>query len=136
MTDKKISELAVLTVPTLDDLLAIVNSGDTKQISVDNLLSSLRDQLTYVEIDHTDSPYTVADNISVVLVDTSGGNVTVALPALAASNKNRIWIKNLGAGTVTVDGDGTEEIDGDETKVLAQFSTLQVLAASTGWWIL
>jgi len=37
MTDKKISELTELTTPTTNDLLAIVNSGETKKIQHGNL---------------------------------------------------------------------------------------------------
>ncbi len=41
MSDKKISELPPLTSPTLQDLLAIVNSSLTKKITLDDLFKSI-----------------------------------------------------------------------------------------------
>jgi len=43
MSDKKITELSPLTAPTLDDLLAIVNSSVTKKITLRDLFKSLFD---------------------------------------------------------------------------------------------
>lgn len=70
MTDsKKITALNELTSPSETDWMAIVNSGETKKITVDNLLSSKRfitpDSLTLVA-------GTSTDNINDVLVAFDG----------------------------------------------------------------
>lgn len=130
MPDKRISELTEITAPTHTDVLPIVNAATTKKVTIANLVGS------FVAIDDTDSPYALGDSIAIILGDTSAGNITVNLPAAADSVGRRIWIKNLGVGTVTVDGNGAETIDDDLTQILAQYSTLQIISDGSEWWIL
>lgn len=67
-----------------------------------------------VVIDNTLSPYTVAANVSIVAVNTSGGAVTVNLPA-SVKLYRCILIKdvtgNAGANNITISGNGNN-IDG------------------------
>jgi len=62
------------------------------------------------------SDTTLTENDDVVLVDTSGGSVTVALPPAAKVPGVEWRVKKMtAANTVTIDPDGTETIDGAST---------------------
>lgn len=136
MPDKRISELTELATAESTDVLPIVNSGETKKITTANLLGSFAPDFDYVAIDDTDSPYALAGHISIVLADTTGGDITVDLPAAAGSDKRIVWIKNIGSGTLTIDGSGAEEIDAETTQLLTQYSTAQLVCDGSEWWIL
>lgn len=73
-----------------------------------------------------------------VLVDASGGNVTISLPAVATGVfEFRIKKIDSSANTVTVDGSGVEQIDGALTQVIStQYVTLVIINSSTAWWII
>jgi len=80
-----------------------------------------------------------------VLVDATGANRTITLPALSAAyngTTGRGYIFNVQkidatANTVTVDGDGSETINGATTKVLAaQYESMQIQAGPAEWSIL
>lgn len=90
------------------------------------------------------SPLVVTGNTTLtgsyrnVLVDASGGNVTITLPAVATGNYE-FRIKKIDASgfTVTVDGNGVEAIDGALTQVIStQYVTLVIINSSTAWWII
>lgn len=72
-------------------------------------------------IDNTDSPYTVLLNANhnVVIVDASGGAVTVALPPVANWTDQFIIVKKTDAtNNITISPDGSETIDGSADHVL------------------
>lgn len=82
-----------------------------------------------------DTTLTLDDDM--VLVDTSGGAVTITLPP-AADAVNKVYtIKNAdtGANAVTVDGDGSETIDGSTTAVLGALDSITIVSDGTEWWI-
>jgi hypothetical protein len=68
-----------------------------------------------------DTPYTVPDWNYQVLVNATGGAVTVVLPAAANNTGRDIDVKKTdsSANAVTVDGNGAETIDGSATKVIS-----------------
>lgn len=72
-----------------------------------------------------------------VRADTSGGSVTLTLPAAATVTGYRLDIKKIASShTLTVDGDGTETIDGSAT--LSWSTTNQsysIISDGTQWWI-
>lgn len=77
-----------------------------------------------------------------ILVDASGGAVTINLPAVATlfnSPTGAVFvIKKIDASvnTVTVDGDGSETIDGATTQVLlAQWNSYTIQSNGTAWFI-
>ena len=75
----------------------------------------------------------------VLLVDASGGDVTVSLPALVASAGKVFHVKKTdsSANTVTLDGDGSETIDGATTIVTAtQYTAWSVCAGPSEWSLL
>lgn len=81
---------------------------------------------------------TLAGSYRNVLVDASGGNVTITLPAVAAGVfEFRIKKIDSSANTVTVDGAGSEVIDGQLTQVISsQYVTLVIINSNTAWWII
>ena len=66
------------------------------------------------------------------------GTFTLTLPAVASGDAGKeIRIKNMGTGTITVDGDSTSTIDGQQTIDLdVEFSSITLVAtgnASASW---
>ena len=53
--------------------------------------------------------YTAADEM-VILVDSSGGSITITLPPAATNPSKVYWIKNVGTGDVIVKGDSSIEL--------------------------
>jgi hypothetical protein len=88
---------------------------------------------TVVEIDNTDSPYS-PDDEEVIIADSSAGNITISLPAIA-SNQSKVYsVKNIGTGTVTLDGNASETIDGATTlDIIIQYDAPKIVATSTEW---
>jgi len=71
----------------------------------------------------------------VILVDATGGNRTMTLPAVAGLSGRMYTIKKIDNSNneVIVDGNGAETIDGDVTAVLTiPFSSVTVVADETG----
>jgi len=93
---------------------------------------------TFVHIDNTDSPYTPGGE-GIILCDTTGGAITINLPAVASSSGVLYRVKklNASANNVTLDGNGTETIDDSLTKdITAQYESLDVFCDGTEWWVL
>lgn len=64
----------------------------------------------------------------------ASGNVTITLPT-SVGNSNLYTIKNIGAGTVTIDTTGGETIDGDLTLILPlQFTSVDLISNNSGNW--
>lgn len=90
-------------------------------------------------IDNGDSPYTVVAADYTILVDASGGAVTVTLPAASSSLGRVLSIKaiDVSGGSVTIDGDGSETIDSATTQVIsAQYDVITVQCDGTQWWLI
>jgi len=80
-----------------------------------------------------------ASNEMVILVNASGGTVTITLPAAATNSSKVYWIKNTGAsGTVTIKGDSSDEtIDGEVSIDLTlQYQYVMIICDSANWHIL
>jgi hypothetical protein len=73
-----------------------------------------------VEITSASSPYTPGDEYT-ILVDASGGAVTIALPAVATRQERiyRVFKIDTSGNSVTIDPNGAETIDGMSTYVLS-----------------
>lgn len=84
-----------------------------------------------------DSPYSASTGED-VLVDASGGNVTVNLPAASGNSGETIMVKKTdnSVNTVTIDGNSTETIDGNLTEVISgQYDSIQVVCDGSNWYI-
>jgi hypothetical protein len=74
---------------------------------------------------------------STVLVDASGGAVTVTLPAASTSTGLIYTIKSIDStNTVTIDGNGSETIDGATTQTLTTDESMTLQCDGSAWYIL
>lgn len=86
-----------------------------------------------VSVATTNIAYTLGADNNVLLCN---GTFTVNLPAVASSSRRVYTIKNIGSGTVTLDGNGSETIDGATTQTLAQYDSLTVVCDGSNWYII
>jgi hypothetical protein len=82
--------------------------------------------------------YTAVSTDEAIMVDASGGPVTITLPS-AGGNAGKLYkIKKIDTtgGAVTIDGSGAETIDGSATAVITTpYVSLAVQCDGTEWWI-
>lgn len=79
--------------------------------------------------------YTATSDDHTIRIDTTSGNVTIALPT-AASSVGRIYTfkKTVAANTATIDPSGAETIDGSSTSTLSsQYDKLTIQSNGTSW---
>ena len=91
-------------------------------------------------ISNTDSPYTVLATDDIIVVDCSGGVVTVNLPAVTATPK-RLEIKdatgNSGANNITVNRNGSDTIDGGTSSTLStNYASLTLCSDGSSQWMI
>ena len=88
---------------------------------------------------NADTPYTLIATDQLLLVDTSSGNVTVNLTAIANEDgRDLIVMKStLDDYAITLDGNSSETINGSTTKIIqSQYGGLHIRCdASVGWLI-
>jgi hypothetical protein len=82
-------------------------------------------------LEHTIIPITTDNQ---VVICNSGSALTLTLPSTVGSNEV-YYIKNIGAGAVTITSTGPDLIDGASTKVLAQYESANLLDYTVGVWI-
>lgn len=90
--------------------------------------------ITSVNVDTT-----LDDTYFTVLVDASGANRIITLPAAAGVTGIVYNIKktDLSINTVTIDGNGAETIDGKTTKVITtQYENVTIQSDGANWVIL
>jgi len=86
----------------------------------------------YFNLDEITSDTTLTSAYQVILVDTSGGNVTLILPAAADNEKREYYIKNISTGVVTIDGNDAEKVEWEETlKLKLQGDSVHIICAGT-----
>lgn len=95
-----------------------------------------------VSYDHTLSPYTITGTQQFVLIDPSGGDVTVNMPDAATYPGREIKLKlteNSNANTVTLQCQGADTIDGAASNTTAldtQYEAISVVSdGGTNWFI-
>lgn len=85
------------------------------------------------------SNYAVIAQDLTILVNATGGNRTITLPAAASNNGRVLNIKKIDASgnTVTIDGNASETIDGATTQVITtQWTSYQIQSDGSAWYIL
>ena len=86
-----------------------------------------------IRIISTASPYTVIEVSHKIFCDTTGGDITILLPA--GVNGTEYVIYNTGANDVIVTPNGAEEIDGaNSTKTFAAGVLTITYETTEGWW--
>ena len=94
-----------------------------------------------VSLDNTDSPYTITGTQQFVLIDPTGGDVTVNMPDAATYPGRQIFFKLTqvaGANTVTLQRQGADTIDGATTytDLDLQYESISTVSnGSDGWFI-
>ena len=91
-------------------------------------------------IDSTDSPYSVLSTDQYLIVDATGGDVTINLPAVSAvgSDARSLSIKRIDGSlnTVVLEANGSETIDGDTTYTFpGQYAAIKIIDSGTEWLI-
>lgn len=81
--------------------------------------------------------YTVTTSDRLIEVDTSGGDVTLTLPAASAPNPYTVFsfVVVTAGNDLILDGDGAETIDGDATKTLTALNARADLYSTGAAWI-
>lgn len=75
--------------------------------------------------------YTVTDIDDVV--DCTSGTFTLSLPSAALNNGKTYYLKNTGAGTITVDPFSTQTIDGASTDTISAGSSMTIVSNNSNW---
>lgn len=132
MASKPISELVEITSPLATDILAIVNSFETKKIQLLNLVA----KLVKTEIDNTDSPYTQLSTDIMVYSDTSSGDMTINMLSAVTMEDRTVTIKSLGTGETTLVASGAELIETDTNLILTENDSVTLHSNGTQWYII
>lgn len=145
MAKKKISELTVLTTLAAGNIIPIVDSGETKGITITNLFGTIPPSILFtitsfrlatVTKISTDSPYTVLVTDFSIICNAVGGAIVVNLPAATGSGR-LLEIKKIDASAnlVTPTTNGAELLDGFTTQTLtAQWEAITIQDTASGVW--
>ena len=99
--------------------------------SNENIYKALEGLTAYT---YTNTTYNIQNTDNIVEAD---GTFTINLPTAVGITGEQFTIKNVGTGTITVDGDNTETIDGNLTAVIAvQNASITVVSNGTNWIII
>lgn len=110
--------------------------NDTRDTAGANLFGHATDQQAHPPAFTTLATNGTASN-RITLIDTTSGNVTVALPPAAGANTGRrmTFKKTVAANSAILDPNASETIDGATTKTAtAQYAAMTVVSDGTTWW--
>jgi hypothetical protein len=127
VTTPKIADAAVTNIKIADA------SVSTDKVA-DAAITSVKTAVSFPAIINANTSLTAAQQ-GVVLVNTSGGGITVQLPVATNSAGYSYTIKNTGVNTVTVDGNGAETIDGvASTDIPTQYGFITLVCDGNAWY--
>ena len=98
---------------------------------LDNLRRDLNRYVSKMVVSSITEDTTLGANDELVLCN---GTFTVTLPPAASSEGKVYAIKNIGSGTVTIDGNSSETIDDSTTKALSQYGIAHIVSDNLEWW--
>ncbi len=79
----------------------------------------------------------IATSETVVLCGHATNDITLTLHTAVGNVGKIVYIKNVTATTVTIEGNGTETIDGSLNKTLsAQYESLTLISDNSNWYII
>lgn len=127
MANKKVSAFTEITEVGNDDLIHVIQNGNSRKIKAENLFNSS----------------VVLEGIVIagfVKANTTAGDHAILLP-LASQNNTKMYIvkaDDLDAGVVKVQVNGADKIDVTETEIVINTPKGVVMFYSdgTGWWII
>jgi restriction endonuclease S subunit len=105
--------------------LAITNDILINGLSVSNAVNQILRTVTV-----TNGTYTASSTNDYIR---ASNNVIITLPAATASGK-RMYIKNFGSGTVTINNTTTNLIDGQVNQLMSPKSAIIVIDGKVGMW--
>jgi hypothetical protein len=123
------------------DISSTLQSSNTTQISGSLTLEGSLLNPGTINLANTDSPYTITETEQFILIDPSGGDVTVNMPDAATYPGREIRFKltqAAGANTVTLQIQGGDTIDGSPTytDLDIQYESISTVSnGSNGWFI-
>lgn len=100
--------------------------------SINTEILSAFDKIAFNGVSAKTANYTVLSSDQGKLITMTGSN-TVTLPAADNGPNFFIAVKNIGTGTVTVDGNGSETIDGSASFSLSQNDFSVLVSSGTTW---
>ena len=110
------------------------------------MVQQLEAQLARIRVDgtlpaySTTGDFTVSATDDVVMVDTSGGNITVTLPEISDSMVREKFeveiVKTEAANRITIDPSGTDTIVGETDAIVYTQWTALRMRATTGNWVI
>ena len=121
--------------PTKDDQL----SNYYTKSQIDTIVADIEQEESTWSVTSTSSNYTPGKEEEVILVNASGGDVTIHLPEAAEYEGKFYYIKKTDASVnlVILDGYEAETIDGELTVgINIQYMCLQIACDGTNWWII
>ncbi len=131
------------TGPITSDSTATVNTIAERDASGNSTFNTLTASIQIVAngslklLNTAKSANFTADTASVAYTcDTTGGSITMTLPAVASSTGLHYMIKKtVAANSLIVDGNASETIDGATTlTATAQYAALHFYCDGTTWW--
>ena len=145
MADKKISQLGLASALTGTELLVTVQSGTTKQTTVNKIKNTLVPyNLTVVKDTTVNLADTIFEQAMLIKLTWSGdsGNMTINLPS-ASSNVNRAirFISNGGFNTNTrvyLTPIGGDELDGSTSyyEINKEYEGIKIWSDGSEWFII
>lgn len=126
------------TQRTLSALVALLATNTTKSVTAQHVRDFLVSaNLQRVRTIDTSGPVTTDDRT--VLIDNSGDNVVISLPAASAASAHTFVFKRISAGAndCTIDCAGADEIDGaGDYDLLSQYDSITIQSDGTHWHII
>lgn len=105
--------------------------------ALEDMIDEINENLKFLTRPNTvtvSTNYSV-DNNDYTIIGTSG--ITVTLPKVAPSEDRVVYVKNVGASTMTIAAQSGENIDGANTYNLAnQYDSVKLQSDGSGWHIL
>lgn len=98
-----------------------------------DLIKTVIDNLYKIDFAVKTDSYTASENLDLIICNKATA-MTVTLP-LAIGQGRQITVKNVGVGTVTVDGNGADTIDGSTSANLAQHEFYRLIDYAPNKWI-
>jgi len=125
-----------------DGTALIYGDGNYKLVIKDSagtpIAGSPRDNVrcrypNYAVVSKSDT-YTITPDDDLILVDTTGGNVTLNMEA-AANFDHPVIVKNIGTNNAIIDPNESETIDGSDTLTIAvQYQTTSLASDGSNWY--
>lgn len=116
------------TIPIIDA------GGYYTSTTVELALAEIFTQTSYGMKTVTDTT-TLSTSDKGFIICNKGSGFTVNLPTAVGNSKLRYFIKNIGAGTVTIDPYSSETIDGSSTKSLTTYQNMNIVSDGSNWLI-